>query len=216
MQCLASKFTFQANFSSPPAPLRQQLQGSLNAFVATSSLHEEESPRPEHLFPRFATAVLPFHRGGLAVPHLASHSAAMLAKTTWLLFSYTAHPWQQLYRHEISEAVRLPPGHAHGYHALVTALSSVDIPSIITNLARESAEAFLLLKIRRINAPPMQCPQSILLEITFNKQHHSFSVHAHPLKSSALLPSSFVALSQGCPLSSSTTSSLPTCFCPRP
>jgi len=50
MQCLASKFIFQANISSPPAPLRQQLQGSLNAFVATSSLQEEESPRPGHLF----------------------------------------------------------------------------------------------------------------------------------------------------------------------
>ena len=168
MQCLASKFIFQANFASPPAPLRQQLQSSLNAFVATSSLQEEESPRPGHLFPRFGTAVLPFHRGGLAVPHLASHSAAMLAKTTWLLFSYTGHPWQQLYRHEISRAVRLPPGQASGYHALVTAPSSVDIASITTNLARESAEAFLLLNIRRIIAPPMQCPQSILLETTFN------------------------------------------------
>ena len=137
MQCLASKFIFQANFSSPPAPLGQQLQGSLSAFVATSSLQEEESPRPGHLFPRFGTAVLPFHRGGLAVPHLASHSAAMLAKTTWLLISYTAP-------------------------------SSVDIDSFTTNLGRESAEAFLLLNIRRIIAPPMQCPQSILLETTFN------------------------------------------------
>ena len=63
----------------------------------------------------------------------------MLAKTTWLLFTYTAHPWQQLYGHEISEAVRLPPGHARGYHALITAPSSVDMASITTNFALESA-----------------------------------------------------------------------------
>ena len=137
------------------------------------------SPFPGNLYPRFAIASLPVDKGGLAVPHLPSHAEAMLAKTTWLLFRYSTHPWQQLYKEEIGGAVLPKPGQPPGFHALVLAPDSVLLPRIPTQLARDSVKAFLNLRIHRISLLDPHCPKSLLLEPTFN---NSLSPDLPPIK----------------------------------
>ena len=179
MQCIASKMLFQTNFAAPPPDLLVDMQRSINRFVATSGRSEEVTPFPGALFPRFAIASLPVDRGGIAVPHLPSHASAMLAKTSWLLFRYSTHPWQQLYREEISRAIQHMPGQPPGYHALVHAPETVHLPSIPTQLARDSVKAFLNLRIHRIPLLDPPCLRSLLLEPTFN---NSLSPDLPPIK----------------------------------
>ena len=168
MQCLASKMLFQANFAAPTQEALQESQRVINRFVATSSRPEDVAPVPGRLYPRAATAYLPVEKGGLGIPYLPSHSSAMRAKTCWKLFTFSAHPWQQLFRHEVAQASLPGPGLPPGYHTLVTDPQSIHLPSIRTELLRDSVAAFKALQVRRISPLQPPCARSILLELTFS------------------------------------------------
>ena len=168
MQCLASKCLFQANFRAPPPGTLDGLQRVINRFVATSSRPEEEVPFNGSLFPRFAISVLPVNKGGIGLPNLAAHTTAMLAKTSWLLFRHTSHPWQTLFRHEVAAASPAVPGHPRGYHSLITAPPGFQMGEAATPLVRESASAFAQLHLQRVVPPDQQDFNSVLLELTFN------------------------------------------------
>jgi hypothetical protein len=167
MQCLASKTVYQANFRLPSPPVLAALQTAVNRFVGTPGRVEEASPFPGRLYPKFAVATLPHAAGGLGLPHLKAHVLAMQAKTAWLLFRHTSHPWQALYRHEVACAVSPGPGLPPGYHALVTAPAAVHLPPTSTPLVSTAVAAFRRLGVHRIVPPEGQRLESVLLELTF-------------------------------------------------
>ena len=168
MQCLASKFLFQSNFSSPPPAQLKIGQRAVERFVATPLRAEEISPIPGHCYPRAAVASLPIKRGGLGLPHLPTHMQAMISKSCWQLFHYSEHPWQPLFRNEVAQAVLPTAGCPPGFHALVTAPETVQLADIPTKLLRESCTAFRSLRVQRLSPLEPLCPRSILLELTFN------------------------------------------------
>ena len=167
MQCIAAKFIFQATFRAPSPVLLPAMQRVVNTFAATSGRLEEESPFSGKLYPKFAVAVLPRDRGGLGLPDLQSHSTAMLAKTGWLLFRYTSHPWQELFRHEV--AASFPPSATRppGYHALVTAAAALQQHLIRTPMVRDMVAAFRKLGVTKLVTPASQSFESVMLELTF-------------------------------------------------
>ena len=168
MQCVASKFVYQANFSAPTPPQLAAMQQAVNRFVGSSSRLEEEAPLQTYLYPRFSVSALPHHQGGTNVPDLAAFSSALLAKPGWLLFRHTAHPWQSLMRHEVARACQPRLGRPAGYYRLVTDPASVAADSIRTPLVHSMVHAFCRLKVSRIVDPATQDFESILLELTFN------------------------------------------------
>ena len=103
-QCLASKLVYQAGFFPPPALLLKEMQSTLNQFVASSDLAPEEVPYPTKLYPRAAVSHLPVGDGGLGLPVLSCQCQAMLAKSVWLCFRHSSHPWVELFRHVIGAA----------------------------------------------------------------------------------------------------------------
>lgn len=167
MQCLASKFVYQANFRQPGPVEQAALQQAINRFVGTTSWEEEVAPYQGQLFPSYAVSSLPIDRGGLGLPHVESHGLAMQAKTAWLLFRHTSHPWAALFRHEVAMACTPRPGTPSGFHALVTAPDLVQAAAIRTPLARSAVQAFQRLRVCRVLSPAEQPPLSVLLELTF-------------------------------------------------
>ncbi len=185
-QCLASKAVYQANFHSPTPELLSQMQQAVNSFVASPMRREEVSPNPSCLYPCARICHLPRAAGGVGLPDLAAHFAAMLAKPCWLLFGYVAHPWADLFGHEVASAalplaagaaveadqgpadarLGLPPGP----HWLVTrpAAGRSSLDRIATESFRASARAFLELGVQRICQPADQDFWSIMLELTFS------------------------------------------------
>lgn len=168
MQCLASKLVYQANFRQPSAPIGAALQQALNRFVASSSQVEEASPFQGQLFPRYAVSALPVDRGGLGLPNVRAHVLAMQAKSVWLLFRFSSHPWRALFAHEVLAACdavsRCPPG----LHCLVTDPARVQVPLLRSPLLRGAVAAFQRLGVERIMPPEEQLPWSVLLELTFH------------------------------------------------
>ena len=152
-----------------PSPVSQAaMQQSINRFVGTSSRAEEDTPTQGHLFPRFAVSALPVERGGLGLPYVRAHAQAMQAKSAWLLFRYSSHPWHALFTHEVITACdavsRVPPG----VHCLVTSPSRVRTDRLRTPLVRSAVEAFLRLNVGRVLALEEQSAWSVLLELTFH------------------------------------------------
>ena len=188
MQCIASKFIFQANFRPPTAVQLPSMQQSINRFVGSSARREEESPKAGSLFPKFAVSCLPRDRGGLGVPDLPAFSTAMLAKPAWLLFRHTSHPWQALYRHEVHTAVEQSAWKPPGYHCLIMAPNRIQVPLIRTPLVREMVSAFCKLGIQRIVEPASQGFNSIMLELTFDNAlpDHAAILHTAVDTASAL------------------------------
>lgn len=168
MQCLASKFLFQSNFSSPPPAQLKIGQRAIQRFVATPLRAEEISPIPGRCYPRVAVASLPIKSGGLGLPHLPTHMQAMISKTCWQLFHFSEHPWQPLFRNELEQAVLPTVGIPPGYHALVTAPETVQLASIPTKVLRDSCTSFRDLRVQRLSPLQPLCPRSILMELTFN------------------------------------------------
>ena len=168
MQCIASKFVYQANFAAPAPTHLPAMQTAINRFVSTSSRIEEASPAPGKLFPRFAISVLPHDKGGLGLPDLAAFSTALLAKPGWLLFRYTSHPWQTLVRHEVTSAFAPTEGRPLGFYRLVTDPGAALLPSVASPLVHSMITAFSKLNISRIAPPSSQSFESIMLELTFN------------------------------------------------
>lgn len=168
MQCLAAKFVYQANFRMPPPVPQAAMQRSLNHFVGTTSWPEEVAPFQGQLYPRFAVSALPLDQGGLGVPHVRAHALAMQAKTAWLLFRHSSHPWLALFRHEVVSACdavsRVPPA----FHCLVTDPARVSLDRLRTPLARSAVKAFLGLGICRTLDLSAQSPWSVLIELTFH------------------------------------------------
>ncbi|GAX86450.1 hypothetical protein CEUSTIGMA_g13860.t1 [Chlamydomonas eustigma] len=101
---LASKAIYQAAFHKPPANLVAAMQQQVNRFVAKPSCPTEESPIPTQLYPSANICFLPKKAGGLSLPDLNSHFTAMRAKPCWKMFVRSVHPWQQLFRHEVTKA----------------------------------------------------------------------------------------------------------------
>ena len=167
-QCLASKPVYQANATMPGARDLAAMQQSINRFVARSGRAEEETPLPHHLFPGQQVMMLPSDRGGVGLPHLQSHFYAMAAKTAWLLFQHTTHPWQVLFRHESQLAAPPRAGIPPGYHWLVTDPNATGrLDNVRSLLLKTAISAFLLLGVQRILAPEEQEFESVMLELTF-------------------------------------------------
>jgi len=189
-QCLASKAIYQANFHCPTPDLLSHMQLAVNSFVALSTRREEVSPNPSRLHPCASICHLPRAAGGVGLPDLTAHCAAMRAKPCWLLFCYVAHPWADLFGHEVASAalpgqageaagavggpagasLGLPPGP----HWLVTrpAAGRGGLLRIATDSFRASVQAFLDLGVQRICRPADQDFWSIMLELTFSNSPH--------------------------------------------
>ncbi|GAX85786.1 hypothetical protein CEUSTIGMA_g13201.t1 [Chlamydomonas eustigma] len=102
---LASKAIYQAAFHKPPANLVAAMQQQVNRFVAKPSCPTEDSPIPAtQLYPSANICFLPKKAGGLSLPDLNSHFTSMRAKPCWKMFVRSVHPWQQLFRHEVTKA----------------------------------------------------------------------------------------------------------------
>lgn len=123
---------------------------------------------------------LPVSRGGLSLPDVRSHVLAMQAKSVWLLFRHSSHPWHALFVHEVVAACDALPHCPPGLHCLVTAPSCVRVERLRSPLLRSAVAAFRRLGVARILPPAEQSPWSVLLEHTF----HNAPSRDHP----ALLP----------------------------
>ena len=167
LQCLASKCVYQANFREPSPTILPAIQKALNTFVGTSGRAEEASPFPGQLHPKFAISVLPPAAGGIGIPHVAAHVKAMQAKTAWLLFRYSSHPWLQLFRHEVASASVAEVGRPPGLHTLVTHPAQLQLPATCTPLVRSAVGAFRQLGVTRVLTPADQGFESVLRELTF-------------------------------------------------
>ena len=113
-------------------------------------------------------AALPVDRGGLGLANVGAHALAMQAKTAWLLFRHSAHPWLDLYSHEVAAACLPLPHSPPGVHCLVTAPGRVSLARLRTPLLRSAVPAFLRLGVTRIVAPADQSAWSVLQERTFH------------------------------------------------
>ena len=102
------------------------------------------------------------------MPDLAAFSTALLAKPGWLLFRYTAHPWQCLVRHEVERAFQASVGRPAGYHRLVTDAASAPLLESATASASSLIAAFRQLRVARIVPPADQGFESVMLELTFH------------------------------------------------
>ena len=168
MQCLAAKAVYQFNFTAPSAVQLPAMRRAINRFVARSARAEEETPIPDHLYPAFKVCALPVDKGGLGMPDIEAHSVAMLAKAGWLLFRHTAHPWQQLARHEVSGAFPAREGRPPGYYQLVTDSSQLQCADITTPYVRDMAASFTRLPLCRVQPLDAQGFDSVMLELTFS------------------------------------------------
>jgi hypothetical protein len=168
-QCLASKPVYQANAAVPRPQDLVAMQQVINRFVARSGKKEEETPFAHRLFPNQRTMFLPADRGGVGLPHLESHFSAMVAKTAWLLFRHTQHPWQVLFRHETAQVAEALPGLPAGYHWPVTcpAAGAGRLGEVKSAMLKAALTAFMQLGIKRILSHEEQDFESIMVELTF-------------------------------------------------
>ena len=123
--------------------------------------------------------MLPRGAGGVGTPDLAAHFKAMRSKPCWLIFRYTAHPWADLFRHEVAAVTSDPNSELAsppGYHWLVTcpAAGRDHLDRIATPSFRESVAAFLALEPQRILQPEDQDFYSIMKEVTYSNPTPSF------------------------------------------
>jgi len=158
---LASKAIYQAAFHKPPANLVAAMQQQVNRFVAKPSCSTEDSPIPTQLYPSANMCFLPKKAGGLSLPDLNSHFTAMRAKPCWKMFVRSVHPWQQLFRHEVTKA---GPAEAFGADWVVRNPLLVHFHRIPTLPFRDAVEAFSLLNMRRLHSPEEMDPYAVLLE----------------------------------------------------
>ncbi|GAX82199.1 hypothetical protein CEUSTIGMA_g9627.t1, partial [Chlamydomonas eustigma] len=177
---LASKAIYQAAFHKPPANLVAAMQQQVNRFVAKPSCFTEESPIPTQLYHSANMCFLPKKAGGLSFPDLNSHFTAMRAKPCWKIFVRSVHPWQQLFRHEVSKA---GPAEAFGADWVVRNPVLVHFHRIPTLPFRDAVEAFSLLNMRRLHSPEEMDPYAVLLEpllgnpdIRLSNSHHVLAV----------------------------------------
>jgi len=172
LQILASKAVYVSAFLSSSLPpfivVQRDMQSRINQFVASSDLPEEEAPLPGRLFPAFAVSRLPFAQGGIGLPDLDVAFTAMRAKAVWMaLGTYSAHPWRDLFLHELAEA-RTPGSSAPPGVAWVVACPTAGDPSAVRTPAyRESLLAFRKLGVHRIVEPASQSFHSVMRELTF-------------------------------------------------
>lgn len=171
-QAIAATAVFQFNFDRCPGPQLKEAQTILNNFVGASGRPEERLPYggQRGLFPREDVAVLPADRGGMGLPVLEVRNLAMLAKTVWLIFRYTRHPWQQLFRNELEQAA--PPAvtgrPAAGYHWVLELGTGVALPTgLRTPMLCEAVSAFAKMRVHHLALCAGQCFESIMLEFTF-------------------------------------------------
>lgn len=168
VQCIASKAIYQFSFHKPHVVHLAAMQKAVNTFVARSARSVEESPIPTHLSPSAAIALLPRAAGGLGVTDLTAHSTAMRAKPCWKIFGHAAHPWADLFQHEIGKAAplpSLPPGAAW---IVTNPTAPRNLGAIITPSTRDAVAAFFQLRFHRILDFASQDPHSVLLEHTFH------------------------------------------------
>ncbi|GAX86620.1 hypothetical protein CEUSTIGMA_g14028.t1 [Chlamydomonas eustigma] len=85
----------------------------------------------------------------------------MRAKPCWKIFVRSVHPWQQLFRHEVSKA---GPAEAFGADWVVRNPLLVHYHRIPTLPFRDAVEAFSLLNMRRLHSPEEMDPYAVLLE----------------------------------------------------
>jgi len=116
LQCVTAKAVYQFSATAPATAQLRDMQEAINGFVAASGRTEEESPFPTCLYPGAAISFLPRQAGGLGLADLAASEAAMKAKTAWLAFVYTKHPWTDLYLHKVGQARPSQPGLPPGPH----------------------------------------------------------------------------------------------------
>ena len=175
-QCLASKAVYQMAFHPPTPTLTRAMQRAVNSLVSRTQRAEEATPFPHSLFPGEHIAFLPRRSGGLGLMDMEAQSLAMLAKKVWQLFVFNPHPAHHLLRHEISSCLlNLPPilpSHlpAHlppGAHWCVTSPSTPLGRPCPTPCFQSSLDAFLQLRITRIQRPHEQSAESVFLEHTF-------------------------------------------------
>lgn len=168
MQCLASKAVFASAFSQPTQGQLQAMQRSVSAFTGTSALPEEEAPFPGKLFPRLAIAALQPSAGGFGAPDLGAAFAAMRSKVVWrALASWTAHPWRELFLHEVARAQPTGSLAPPGASWVVVEPSPDGFAGIASPAFRSAVEAFCNLQIARIVPPERQSFRSIMLETVF-------------------------------------------------
>lgn len=172
LQILASKAVYVSAFlSSSLAPfllVQRDMQSRINQFVASSGLPEEEAPLPGRLFPSFAVSRLPFAQGGIGLPDLGVAFTAMRAKATWVaLGTFSAHPWRDLFLHELAGARSAGSSAPPGVAWVVACPSAGDPAAVRTPAYRESLMAFRELGVHRIVEPASQSFHSVMRELTF-------------------------------------------------
>ena len=192
-QSLLSKPVYQALFHLPSAEQRQEIQTTVNRFVANAPRPEERGPNSSCLFPSAKVCSLRPEQGGLGILDVEAQFPSLIAKPCWRVFSYSHHPWADLFGHEVARATTtvngqrttdngqdtasqqgrapqveylIPPG----AHWIVTCpdagLHLLD--TITTASYKQSVEAFLSIGICRLQPLVNMDRQAILLESTYH------------------------------------------------
>jgi hypothetical protein len=170
-QCLASKSTYQANFSDPGESLQKGLQMAMTHYISKAGTPEEEQPYEAQPFVKQRVLSLAPASGGVGAPNMQLAAASMRAKPLWKVFFHSPHPVWQLVTHEVSAALPAPPDAPPGIHLLITrpALPPA-FPPHVTLSAKHAVEAFRQLRVQRIATPEQQDFPSIMLELTFTAE----------------------------------------------
>jgi exonuclease III len=166
---LSAKAVYQMAFAAPAATQLVAMQRAVNSLVSCSDRREEETPfNGGGMHPGAQIMRLPASAGGLGHVDLGAMSTALLAKAVWRSLVYTAHPWAELFRHEVKRAGTPRPGLPPGEHWPVTSPGGGGSPAAIRSHHNEaSVRAFLQLGIERIVIPDRQCFESVMKEHVF-------------------------------------------------
>ena len=191
-QSLLSKPVYQALFHLPSEEQRQEIQTTVNRFVANAPRPEERGPNSSCLFPSAKVCSLHPQQGGLGILDVEAQFPSLIAKPCWRVFSYSHHPWADLFGNEVARATTTDNGQRTtgngqepasqgwvtqgeylippGAHWIVTCpdagLHFLD--AISTASYKQSVEAFLSIGIRRLQPLANMDRQAILLESTFH------------------------------------------------
>lgn len=191
-QSLLSKPVYQALFHLPTAEQRQEIQATVNRFVAHAPRPEERVPNSSCLFPSAKVCSLPPQQGGLGILDVEAQFPSLIAKPCWKVFCYSHHPWADLFGHEVACATTTDNGQRTtgnrqqpasqggtpqvdylippGPHWIVTCPDAglQHLDTISTASYKQSVEAFLSIGIRRLQPLVNMDHQAILLESTFH------------------------------------------------
>ena len=191
-QSLLSKPVYQALFHLPSAEQRQEIQATVNRFVAHAPRPEERAPNISCLFPSAKVCYLHPRQGGLGILDVEAQFPSLIAKPCWKLFCYSHHPWADLFGHEVACATAAdirqrttdnvqdtaaPGGASHaeflippGPHWIITCPDAGlhHLDAISTASFKQSVEAFLSIGIHRLQPLTNMDLQAILLESTFH------------------------------------------------